>query len=76
MGYASEALDDIKSDLLSELGLDAEFVDYDFGRKRWLGVYVGGSVDSGCIEIGVNVDRIYKMMKQRGIAGDEFNIEA
>ena len=74
--YANECLSDVKDEILKHIDLNANIIEYNFGRKRWLGAYVGGSVDTGCIEIGINYNLIYKMMCQRKIQNDKFNIEA
>lgn len=74
--FADECIVDVKDEILNQIWLDAKIIDYNFERKRWLGAYVGGSVDSGCIEIGINYNLIYKMMVERRVATDRFNIEA
>ena len=65
-------------EIVSPLNLSIKIVaDYQF-RSRWYAAYLNsrGAIQNGVIEVAINYPLLFKAMKRRGIAQDEFNIEA
>lgn len=80
MGYVDSAIKYADS-IIGPLGLKVEInADYNFrgNGQRWLAAYQrrSGQIKNNIILIALNLGLFYKIMKQKGIADDDFNIEA
>lgn len=75
--FVDKAVIFANKNFLEPLGLSCEIVEYDFGSRRWLASYIGGSAtDEQTVQIGINHKHMFNTMKKHGIEEDIFNIEA
>lgn len=63
--FVSKAIIFADRNFLKPIGLSCKVVEYDFGSRRWLASYIGGSAtDEHTVQIGINHKHIFNTMKR------------